>query len=687
VPTWTTEAQRQIRSLYRLARLHGIQPGYTDALGNDRTASPEALLAVMRALGAGIKNAAEAPALVNAERRRSWHYHVEPSKAVWQGLAASCLLRVPAAAAGALVCSLTLESGEVTEWRVDLEGLAPRPGPVIDGERYAVRVLPLPALPPGYHDLHLKHAALEADVFLISAPRRAWEPDGERRWGVFAPLYALHSQGSWGAGDFSDLGELARWTHRQGGSFVATLPLLAMFLGDQSLSTSPYSPASRLFWNEFYVDGLKAAQGSPAAEGWLQTDAVQAEIRRLRGAPRVQYHDVYALKRGVIERAASDKPAPPPEPGSLLEEYALFRATHEAQGRPWRQWPERLRSGQFSPSDYDDRAKDFYLAGQHIAAAQLGELKADLASRQQKLYLDLPIGSHADGFDVWRFSATFAEGVSCGAPPDMLFTLGQDWGLPPAIPSRLRSSRFEFFRRLLDHHLQFADILRFDHIIGLTRLYWVAGGFPATEGVFVKYPTEELYAILSLESHRRRALIIGENLGTVPPQVNAAMRRHAIYETYVLQYELPAAVHGELREPLPRSLAGLNTHDMPTFAGYWAGHDIDVRERLGIEDSTMAAADREQRALEKAALLRILRERRYLPDGTQDLQRVRDASTYLLTQSAARLAVVNLEDLWLETETHNIPGTVEGNWERPISRPLDGLPDVNSDAPDAEGPA
>lgn len=668
------ENPNDLQALHHLAELSGIQLSYTDGLGHTREAKTEPLIHVLRLLGHEITDLSQAPAALKAATLSSWYFHVEPSTVVWRGETGTLAIRCPAGAYAAISCSLQIEDGELIEWQTELSQLQAHAGHEIDGHHYVERLLPLPLLPVGYHKLHLKHASFEADVFLISAPRRAFEFEGDSEWGVFAPLYSLHSDRSWGAGDLSDLRTLADWTHDQGGSFVATLPLLAMFLGEQSYSASPYSPVSRLFWNEFYIDAARAAEGCPPALDFLHQDSTLQAIRQARSADTVQYRDIFKLKRQLLEKLATCRQSDVPEPDNLRTQYARFRAVHERQQRPWQQWPEALRAGTITPDDYDAEVYAFYLMAQQVIDEQMEDLKHDLAVRSQKLYLDLPIGGHSDGFDAWRYAGLFADGVSCGAPPDRLFTLGQDWGLPPQIPSRMRASGYEYLRQMLTHHLSLADVLRFDHVIGLRRLYWIPNGSPATEGIFVTYPQDELFAILAIESNRHRSVIVGENLGTVPPEVNEAMMRHGVYETYVLQYELPGAAQRALRTAPRGALASLNTHDMPPFASYWSGDDIDLRTRLGISNETLAEQERQERATERETLQRVLLEEGLLTEGSGDVAKLFEASVRLLARSAAQYIVINLEDLWLETETQNVPGTAEGNWQRPLRRALSDLP-------------
>jgi 4-alpha-glucanotransferase len=359
-----------------------------------------------------------------------------------------------------------------------------------------------------------------------------------------------------------------------------------------------------------------------------------------------------------------------------IAEYARFRAVRERQEQPWKSWPEHLRRGDWREGDYAPETAAFYASSQQIIAEQLSETSAELTARGQQCYLDLPIGCDADGFDTWKYQDLFAHTVQCGAPPDLLFTQGQAWGLPPMVPDAMRRSGYEYLRGVISHHLSLADILRYDHVIGLHRLYWVPDGFAARQGIFVQYRAEELYAILSLESHRARSVIVGENLGTVPRHINAAMARHGIYETYVLQYEIPWDASHPVRPAPKRSLAGLNTHDMPTFAGFLEGKDLKIQEDLGIRDHDGVIEALKERGRQIELLCRQLETEGLLAPEDRDPGHLYRACLALLASGRAKYLVINVEDLWLETEGHNVPGTPTGNWQRRLVRSIDELPDL-----------
>jgi 4-alpha-glucanotransferase len=496
----------------------------------------------------------------------------------------------------------------------------------------------------GYHDIEIKGR----HTFVISAPSRAhYSATGPGVWGVFAPIYALHSERNPNAGDLTDFENLMDWMHGLGGSVAATLPLLGAFLS-QPFEPSPYSPATRLFWNEFYID----LQRVPEFNGYSWKASARTEY--------VNYAGVMAEKRNVLEKMArkffsnaSSRRRSEFEnflkENREVEQYAEFRAVTDRQRQGWQSWPDRLRDGTIRKSDYDEQTKNYHLYAQWVVQEQLQALSTKADSRGQVLYLDLPLGLNSASYDIWQNRDFFVQGVAGGAPPDPVFTKGQNWGFPPMNPEAMRLNRYQYVIAYLRNHFRYAKLLRIDHVMGLHRLWWIPQELTGDKGVYVSYPAEELWAILSLESHRYHAGVVGENLGTVPPAVNTAMKKHDIREMYVVQYEIMGDPDDpSLRRPPQKSVASLNTHDMPPFRAFLDGTDIDDRLDLAFLDEKTARKERRQRGLMRRKL------------GT-----FREAIQFL-SDSMANIVLVNAEDLWEETLSQNVPATSteRPNWRR-----------------------
>jgi 4-alpha-glucanotransferase len=487
-------------------------------------------------------------------------------------------------------------------------------------------------------------------------------------------------------GDLRDLSAVGRWVRELGGAAVSTLPLLASFL-DEPLDPSPYAPVSRRFWNELYLDlsAVPELRSSSRARRVVESAGFKAETRRLRAMPRVDHRAAMAVKRRVLEVLCAElHRVDSQRRGAFerfvaqrqgLEDYARFRATVEKRGAPWGAWPARLRDGKLRPGDGDQRVERYHRYVQWLMSEQLGKLARTARSGGADLALDLPVGVHPDGFDSWRERAAFVDGVSAGAPPDDFFPWGQNWGFRPLHPQRSREQGHRYFIESLRNHLQFAGVLRIDHIMGLHRLYWVPEGFAADEGTYVRYPAEELYAVICIESHRHGSRIVGEDLGTVPAYVRSSMKRHGVERLYALQAALPTRARRRVPAVPASAVASLNTHDMPTFAGFWGALDIDERVELGLLEPEQAGAEHTRRGHQREACIRELRRRGHVTGNPPSARTAVRGSLVALASSSAATVLVSLEDLWLETRPQNVPGTTteRPNWRRKASLSLEAI--------------
>ncbi len=663
----------QLHQLYHLARLYGVQTAYYDVEHHRRQASTESLLAVLRSLGASVTTLDDVPSALRERQQSLWQQPLEPVATARGDEPLAMEVRLPASMADApLVGHLVLETGEQRDWKWQGAGLEVIDTAEVEETRYVVKRLPLPGgLPLGYHRFTLELPGRPVEALIIGAPIKAYTPpEGAqgRTWGVFLPLYAFCTQRSWGSGDLSDLEDLLAWVREVGGGVVATLPLLATFL-DEPFEPSPYAPVSRLLWNEFYLDVTRVPElrKCPSAQAIMSSSSFQQELESLRGLPLVDYRRQMALKRWVLEELsrcffveASDRldalhsfaKAHP-----VVEDYARFRATCEKRRASWQSWPSPLREGVLRHGDYDEEAKQYHIYVQWQAHQQFQALFGKARQNGQRLYLDLPLGVHPDGYDVWRERSVFATDISGGAPPDVVFTKGQNWGFPPLHPEKIREQGYRYIIAYLRHHLQHAGLLRIDHVMGLHRLFWIPEQMEASQGLYVRYPAEELYAVLALESYRNQAIIVGEDLGTVPPQVRPAMANHGLHRMYVVQYELASNHLRALRAVPANAVASLNTHDMPPFAAFWQRTDIQDRIELGLLDKTGAQTERRTRRATEKALVSFLRQRGWANNSSVETQAILRSTLGLIGASPARVVLVNLEDLWLETQPQNTPGT------------------------------
>jgi 4-alpha-glucanotransferase len=656
------------RSLTELARLHGVQWSYLDQGGRRRRAGLGTMLAALRAVGARVERLGDVPGALRERRGEVARRMIEPVLPVWSGRA-RVGLRVPSAASGRMVVRVEEESGLERSWTFDLDG-----APILAREGgKVVREVRLPdRLPLGYHRLEASVGRVRGESAVISAPPRA--PASPRTWGVFLPLYALHGARSWGVGDLVDLEDLVRWVADLGGGVVATTPVCAAFL-DEPFEPAPYSPASRLFWNELFIGVDRVPELDASPELRAMAASFDGELQALRSSRLVDYRRAMVLKRRMLEAmltALLDRPSRRRDTflgfvdaHPRLRDYARFRAAVDRHRAPWQRWPEPQRGGRITAAEVDAAAVRYHMYAQWLMGDQLAAAR-DVAGRDGvALSLDLPLGTHPAGYDVWREREVFATEATAGAPPDSFFGGGQDWNFPPPHPDGMRADGYRYFRDCVRHLLSPAGVLRVDHVMAFHRLYWIPKGLDARHGVYVRYRPDELYAVLLLEAHRAGAAALGEDLGTVPAAVRRAMARHHVRRSFVLQPEL-----GGSAAPADGATATLNTHDMPTFESFRRGLDIDLRLAHGWLDLPGAAEERWRRRAAIHELERSLRRSGHL--GPSHRARLVEACLAALGSSSAGVVIAALEDLWGETAPQNVPGTEGGaNWRRRAGHPLE----------------
>ncbi len=652
-------------TLEALARRHGVQTRYHDIDGQLRGASSDVLCAVLRALGVPIEGPADAAdALASLDAARPSGF-VAPVLVAWDGVVPPVAVHDAGPDARRVTLSLRLDDGRTMAWR----GIGVPAGH--DGRPVRAHEIPV-TLPPGCHTLTLEgdDPADSAACTLVAAPAVLPPPAG-RAWGVHLPLHAYGDRTRGGVADYEGLARACAWVGELGGACVATLPLLAAFL-DEPFEFSPYAPASRLFWNDLYVDPRTA----PGAVDTTDVPDVPDS------GPLVDYRAVAALRRRALEEvAARFHAAGGEDDGAFVawraahphaDDYARFRAACDRFRAPWTAWPDRLRAGTLEPGDVDAATFRYHRYAAWVADRQLAAIAAQ-GGASAGLYLDQPIGVHAHSYDTWRERALFASGVTVGAPPDPFFRGGQNWGFPPIIPAVSRMTGHRHVRACLRHHMQHARVLRLDHVMSLQRLYWIPEGAAATDGVYVESPHEELLAVLVLEATRTGTTIVGEDLGTVTPEIRAALDRRGIQRMYVAQFEFRPG-HRPPMAPVPGPVAAsVNTHDLPPFAAFWHGLDLEDQHALGqLDDEALVLARRERAAL-RADVCDAFGIRD--PDTPCAAEHVFRSLSCILAESDAALLVLNLEDLWGETRPQNVPGTTteRPNWRRRAQVDLDAL--------------
>lgn len=627
--------------LSALAELCGILPHFYDLHGHERPTSMETQRALLAANGVDVSDDAAIHHSLN-RIRHDLHDRWFPDEII-------------------------INSGEAAPqnfglgatWELRLEGDTAIYAQGAPGDH-----ITLPPLPSGIYELTASASGRTEITTVIVAPKHlplVQELTGlDRIWGLNMALYGARSDRNTGLGDFQDLADVSQVLAGQGAAFVGINPLHNMGFADLS-AISPYSPSHRGFLNTSYIaldaiPGLSHAPDLDPFDAIRQADNVeyQAHKHAHNQALDAQYAlfvtDASAAARTEFEQFKSDA-------GHELQDFARFETLSEIHGSDWRLWP---RDG----LDAAPARSDFHLWLQWVASVQLTQAQSSAtdAGMGLGLYLDLAVGPRRDGAEAWCEQSCIAQGVSIGAPPDHLNPEGQNWDLAAFAPRKLKAQRYAPFRRMLARTMQFAGVLRIDHVLGLNRSYWIPDD--GSPGGYIRQPFEALLAVIKIEAERHNCIVIGEDLGLVPDGFRDTMWRHGFYGYSVLQYEKDAT--GAFRDPADcpaQVLSCFATHDTPTLAGYAQGRDIDWWQNLSWINDQQAADMRSQRAAEIAKF----------PLGSEFKTEIHN----LLAHSNASLIAVQLDDVLGAVETQNLPGTIDQhpNWRRKYDISISDLTD------------
>ncbi|ANW67424.1 4-alpha-glucanotransferase [Mycobacterium sp. djl-10] len=532
-------------------------------------------------------------------------------------------------------------------------------------------------LPVGWYRLHTSQGQ---EVTLVAAPPKV--PAAPVSWGWMLQLYALRSARSWGIGDLGDLHEFLDWTAREHGAGAILLNPLHAPGPTHPVQPSPYTPSSRRFANPLAlrIEDLDA---------YLQADpTTRAEVDALRVSAtteRIDHDLVWAAKRDALELLwrSAGRPDALADSSAGLRDWATYCALAERHGGRWSRWPSELRDVS-SPAVAAARRElaprvAFHAWVQQQCADQLTGLRrhAHDSGMAVGVLHDLAVGVDADGADAWALAEVLATGVSVGAPPDNFTPRGQDWGLPPWRPDRLAATGYAALRDMLRAVLHHADGLRIDHVAGLWRLWWIPPGDTPDRGTYVHYDAETMLAVLALEAHRADAIVVGEDLGTVEPEVTQALADNEMLGCAVSWFTRDQSQPGEPLLPPSRwpsrAAASLSTHDLPTAAGFLQGEHVRARADLGLLDDVpaeQATADRE-----RAEWLDLLRSEGVLDGAQPDDAEIITAMHRLLARTSSRLKLISPYDVLGEVRQPNLPGTVDEypNWRLPLPQTLEEL--------------
>ncbi|ULP47204.1 4-alpha-glucanotransferase [Mycolicibacter virginiensis] len=550
-----------------------------------------------------------------------------------------------------------------------------------DGERTVVRE-ELPAdLEPGWYQLQLRD---DQEVTLVAAPARV--PQAPVTWGWMLQLYALRSARSWGIGDLSDLRDWVAWTAAEQGAGAVLLNPLHAPGPTHPVQPSPYTPSSRQFANPLAlrIEDLDAYHRCDPA--------TRSEVDALRVAAdtmKIDYDLVWASKRAALELLwrAEGRPCPLDEPSGTraLRDWATYCALAERHGGRWSSWPVPLHDATgvavaAARLELAPRVA-FHAWVQQRCVEQLRAVQRAAKDSGMALGVlhDLAVGVDGDGADAWALADVLAGGASVGAPPDTFSPRGQDWSLPPWRPDRLADTGYQAVRDMLRAVLAHADGVRIDHVAGLWRLWWIPPGESPDRGTYVHYDADVMLAVLALEAHRANAVVIGEDLGTVEPEVTRALADNGMLGCAVSWFTRDESVPGQpLLAPSAwpsRVAASISTHDLPTAAGFFGGEHVRARAELGLLDDVAAAQCAAEQ--ERAEWLALLRSEGFLEqdDMSPEEPQIIDAMHRFLAATPSRLKLVSPYDVLAEPCQPNLPGTVDQypNWRLPLPESLEQL--------------
>ncbi len=630
-----------MNSLPTLAVAAGLQPEWQDAAGRRQIVADGALQTILDRLGhpsGSEKQIADSLAAIEARNAQGVRF---------LSVDAGDPIRLTSKVSGN--AELTFEDGTTRSVTVDNGELSP-------------------ISKSGYHKLEINGEVIE----MLVAPRRCYTMadalPGRKLWAPAVQIPSLRTDASKAFGDFVSLADAARTFGQRGADALAISPTHALFPADPS-RYSPYAPSSRQFLNGLYGD--PAAFGTPSDSRDLPElidwhAAIPEKLAQLRKSFDQALVQVQETLTAFRRQGGND-----------LERHAEFDALHAhffatIRARGWQQWPAEYHDPasptvrRFVAKNADDVT--FYIFLQWLArrALDAAQTAAKDAGMAIGLIADLAVGMDPGGSHGWSRRSDLLTGLSIGAPPDPLGPDGQSWGITGFDPQALRDTAFAPFIATIRSALAHAGGIRIDHAFGLRRLWVVPEGASAAEGAYLDMPFDDLMRIVAMESQRAKAIVIGEDLGTVPDGFREAMDARAMLGMRVLWFERNADGFVPPVEWSPDAVAMTGTHDLATIAGWWSGRDIDWTWDLGRKsEAADKSADIASRAEDRAALWSAFDTGTEQP-AVEDTDPVVDAAIAHVASTPCALAILPIEDLAGLVEQPNLPGTIDEhpNWRR-----------------------
>jgi 4-alpha-glucanotransferase len=709
-------APDEAAALEGAAAAWGIERDYWDLWGQHHQVAPEVLRAILRAMGVDTGSRAALESAVEAKEWTRWAQLLPPTVVISTDAPEIGVAAAADAADAELRMAFTFEDGSQAYWAAAWSACPVDEAAEVRGQALVRKRVRLPDLPLGYHRVDATLGGQRASAALIVCPPRAYLPPeleaGRRLTGFAATLWSLRSERNWGCGDFTDLCVLIRWARRElGADFIALNPLHAI-PNRTPYNTSPYLPTNTLYRNFLYLD----LEQVPELAHWPRFGSVLAglepRLAELRAMPTVDYEAVAELKRRLLrlafrrfERMEMRRATPRAREfdeycrreGEPLRRFGLYQTLDETIHRQlpdvwiWTDWPAEYQEPgtpqvrEFA-SQHERDIRFFcyvqWLIDQQLAAVQRFAREQGMAIG---LYHDLALATDRTGADLWAHRDLYMRGCRVGSPPDDFAPEGQDWAFPPPDASRHAATGYRQFALTIRQNCRHGGALRIDHVMRLFRLFWIPDGFTAKHGAYVKDRPADLLRILALESVRQKTLIVGEDLGTVSDEMREQLGRFGILSYRLFYFEKNG--DGRFKPPHEypaQALVCSTTHDLPTLAGFWSGHDLDVRHRAGLlPTEAILTQQTAQRAVDKRRMAESLSDLGFLPPSTpaaivaqRELpEEVAHGVLAFLAATPSWLMAVNQEDLTRFPEQQNLPGTTSAypNWRHKMAVSLEEL--------------
>ncbi|WP_397470882.1 4-alpha-glucanotransferase [Rheinheimera sp.] len=705
--------------LAELIAFCGIETEFNDAWGKPTRVSETQQLELLKAQGFDIEDDDTVRLQLLARQLDFWQQPLQQVSVQRLGEPLQVSLQVALEQANTVIAlQLTCEDGQ--HYTCDL---TPVDGEltqviVLDEVEYHQYLHELPwQLPAGYHQLAIAGSAQQQR--LIITPGHCFQPEQftrHKQWGIALQLYALRSERNWGIGDFTDLSHTLSYLASVGADFIGLNPIHALYPAMPE-SASPYSPSSRRWLNISYIDveAMPGFANCSRTKALVEAPGFVSQISEQRSKDYVDYSGVMQLKlpamKSLYQWFSEQKSTTAKDinkafkqfklqGGDSLQQLALYDALHahlyqqNSDYWGWPNWPEQYRDPESDAvmqfSKQHSAELDFYCYLQFIAQQQLAQAQqvAKNVGMLLGLYRDLAVGVSEASTEIWSNPQLYCRQASVGAPPDPLGPAGQNWGLPPMYPYQLYKQAYQPIIDLLRANMQYAGALRIDHVMALLRLWWVPkSAATAAGGAYVYYPIMDLLGILALESQRNQAVVIGEDLGTVPDGIRELLSDYGVYSYRVFFFE--TAADGGYISPQhypQQAMATLTTHDLPTLIGFWHCDDLRLGKELGLyQDEAQLKQLYAERHANKQRILDSLHGHRIggdsvlphdYPRSSEHLGMDKTLNYALqrhLAATPSQLLCLQLEDALEMTQPVNVPGTSSEypNWRRKLSQSLE----------------